>query len=213
MTTGLLSNELRKTVENATVTIFTKEHGTGRGFIVPGGLIITAAHCVDFNLEFMPGDDLEMTFEGYDGTRFNAVLEFFEPISDVAVFVAIDEQRSPTKAGEYEQFVHSIKPIAVADLPREANFPICLFSHQHEWITGTSSVFSQTAARTLFAQTNGPIPSGTSGSPILNSRGEAVAVVSVSTSADDDNAADECGSHPVILRCLSRRLAEIAEDC
>ena len=65
----------------------------------------------------------------------------------------------------------------------------------------------------MFAQTNSPILSGTSGSPILNSRGEAVAVVSVSAAVNNETEDNDGGSHPVILRCLSRRLAAISEDC
>lgn len=203
----MLTDEQRKTIEQATVTIFTKEHGTGKGFVVPGGLIITAAHCVDYDLNLMPGDDLQMTFEGYNGTRFSGVLEFYEPVSDVAVFAAIDAQRNPKLARQFEQFVESITPLVVVDLPAESKFPVYVFSHERKWITGEGFVYFGNTPSVMFTRTESPVPCGTSGSPILNSRGEAISLVSVFADSEED--AD--GSNPLILRCLSRRLAEIVD--
>ena len=42
----MLSEAIKKRVEKATVKLISKG---GQGILVPGGFIITAAHCVDFD--------------------------------------------------------------------------------------------------------------------------------------------------------------------
>ena len=47
----MLTDEQKSRIVAATVTVETAEGGNGRAFLVAGGYLLTAAHCVDFDLE------------------------------------------------------------------------------------------------------------------------------------------------------------------
>jgi S1-C subfamily serine protease len=78
-----LSEETRKRVEKATVRLTKK---SGQGVIVPDGLILTAAHCIEWCCEggMVLGDFFLEEIE-FGGQKIVAQVYAVEPVSDIAV--------------------------------------------------------------------------------------------------------------------------------
>ena len=80
----------RTGLANATVTLLKKG---GRGVLVPGNLILTTAHCVEFTREgdVVLGDYFIEEIETLHGKLKVGPLAV-EPVQDIAVLVALDDQ-------------------------------------------------------------------------------------------------------------------------
>jgi len=72
-------------VVNATVTIETADHGTGRAQLIPGGYLMTAARCVDFDLDggIALGDRCLQFIQTPAGRRFGNLI-YHTPRIDVS---------------------------------------------------------------------------------------------------------------------------------
>lgn len=211
----MIPDAQKRIVEAATVTVFTKDRGTGLGFLVAGGLIVTAAHCVDFDIEgqMALGDYYLQSIETSDGRRFLVSPLFVEPVSDLAVFGSADDQEFSEDAQAFERFVESITPIPVAMDLADDERSVSIFSHERKWLDGTASGFQSFSrlSRTLFVTAKAPVLGGTSGSAILNDDGAAISVVSVFSHSNDNNMSE--GPNPIIGKCLSRVLLDIITEC
>ena len=100
----------KKIVELATVTIL-KEGG--RGVLVGNGFILTAAHCISFNIEggMASGDFYIEDIEGADGQKFKVRPLAVEPVADIAVLGALDDQSfDRDMTGPFDKFCEKTKP-------------------------------------------------------------------------------------------------------
>jgi len=99
----------------------------GRGFVVEIGrqrLIITAAHCLPALPPAHPGSYLEeLTYQALLGPlgatpTVWAECLFADPVADIAVLGAPDNQELSAEADAYEAMVADVTPLVIADAPK-----------------------------------------------------------------------------------------------
>lgn len=180
--------------------------GEGRGFVIEGNrgrYIITAAHC----LPSLPppvsfSHTEERTFPKLVGPLGSnpmvwAECLFVDPIADVAVLGAPDNQQFPTQSDEYEKLVDGMPVCSVGEAPRKTRG--WLFSLEGHWF----SCSLQHVGGPLWASDAlDGIRGGMSGSPILMDDGKAVGIVVSGggvEAEDDDDAPTEGGPEPWLV--------------
>ncbi|MGA2618344.1 MAG: serine protease [Thermoguttaceae bacterium] len=155
---------------------------TGRGFVVHGGYILTAAHCVPWDCQ--GGMALDKPFSINVITANNITLTghvvAVEPVSDIAVIGSPDD-RFPGIARSFESFTETAEALMLCadEFPLDEEFPVHIFTRLAEWLPGKAA---QQKKRSILSVTTAPtVPDGTSGSAIVNDKGEVVGVVSNSS--------------------------------
>ena len=200
----LLNDLIRKQIERATVTVIAneKEDNAGRGFLVQGGYILTAAHCVPWSGDGrMPlGDFFLVKIITADGSRLTGQVVAVEPVSDIAVIGSPDDQTFYKEAVAFDEFAESVQglPLCGDEFPFGQDFPIYIFTHLGTWLSGKANQWADNAP-TLGVETDQGIVGGTSGSAIVNDCGEVVAVVSTFGGVPTREGKSECadtGSNP-----------------
>ena len=154
--------------------------GDGRGFIVEGKfhrLVITAAHCLPY---FPPCSSIsstgERTYEKLLGPLGKspsiwAECLFVDPVGDIAVLSAVDNQEWSEQADAYEVLMDAMTPLPIAHAPDDG--AAWLLSLQGKWFT--CRVKYPDRALWLSDAIEG-IMGGMSGSPILAENGQAIGV-------------------------------------
>jgi hypothetical protein len=197
-----MAKRIQDAVAKATVTLPAKG---GRGVLISGGFILTAAHCIDFRCDgsMALGGDPPVKVQTYRG-NFNVATYAIEPCSDVAVLGRLDDQEYSEDCDAFETFVENTKPVTTSrqDFKRESNrrqksavenpapsripppdferphkFPVYIYGSKNEWITGTA-IQQPASPRWTGIETAKKIESGFSGGPIINQAGELVGIVS-----------------------------------
>jgi hypothetical protein len=175
----MLSHEIKALVEQATVSL---TPGRGRGSLVNGSLILTAAHCVPFECY-----DRETKLDELrrpiiirnipDGDKGILTKPFAaEPVEDVAVLGALDKQED---AEQFKAFCERTTPLKLCDaeFPLFNKFPVHVFTHEGGWVAGLAQQ-CQINGTALLVEFEKSIPGGTSGSPIINNDGVVVGIIS-----------------------------------
>jgi S1-C subfamily serine protease len=200
----MIPPDARRVVEQATVLLpETKGLGVRVGCRNPlwGEFILTAAHCVEhYNSGGMAlGDSIEEEFilrqdSGWPGECYPAEVTFVDPVSDLAVLNV-----SPSVLVEFDE--PSI-PVPIADPVsfESGDMPIFIFSHLGKWIEGTAKIPDQRCGIVRITAVTGEgksaILSGTSGGPVVDQKGNLLAIVS--NSGDEDG----IGSAPLLCEAL-----------
>jgi len=88
----------------------------GQGVLVPGGLVVTAAHCIGRTAEggMALGDYYIEEIVVADGRRLMASPLAVEPVSDLAELGAVDSQELGEEADAFEDFCSNTKPVRLA---------------------------------------------------------------------------------------------------
>ena len=206
---GMLSDEHKSRIVAATVTVETADRENGRGFLVAGGYLLTAAHCVDFDLEggLALGDYHLQFVETVSGKRFRVSPVMIDPVSDLAVLGFPDDQEFGKDCQEFQEFIDNTSPIDIEFQNPLTDDKLSIFTHFNTWIHGKawmSDVISDPLS--VFVQMAEPVIGGTSGSAVLNQSGKAVAVVSVFSYPEDDSPGGSDGPQPLIHRRLVKFL-------
>jgi len=176
-----MATTFRDTVEMATVTIW-KEGESGRGVLVDGNLILTAAHCIDWACEvggYMAVREHHIVeIRLHDGTKLKTNISAMEPCSDIAVLGRPDTQVLYKEGMEFEEFCEQTTPIQIfRDFSKDkSEFLIHIYTHENKWLTGKAEHFSPDSR--IYYDTKKTVKDGTSGSPIVNDSGELVGIVS-----------------------------------
>lgn len=167
----------------ATFTIHTQGHGTGQCVMVESGLILTAAHCIDTNTSggLALGDYKPSTISTTRGRKrpFRAQPLVVETGADVAVLGSLDEQDFSTDADAYQKHFERCKTLRICLVEPEegATFPVWILTDTGKLVRATAEHTHGHEAK-IFISANAPVPGGSSGGPIVNSRGELVAIAS-----------------------------------
>ena len=180
----------RDTVEKATVTI-RKGEGHGRGVLVEGNLILTAAHCLDCSCDgsMVMNEHLLVEIKTCDGMKLLTNKIAIEPCSDIAVLGSPDNQVFYEESDQFEEFCERTTPLTLFDgfateidldkpmeqILKENQFPVHIYTHEDKWLSGTGECFPPSYRRIKYDLDTKP---GTSGSPIVNDSGELVGIVS-----------------------------------
>ena len=172
-------------VEKATVTLLGKG---GLGVFVGDGLIITAAHCINYNRrEGVMAVLSEYLIEKIKtGEReLKIALLAVEPISDLAVLGSLDSEIFYDESEDFDKFCDQTKPVPLcSDFELFRKFKVHIYTHKGTWVTG-SAEYRQPAGHSLAVKFDEQIEGGTSGGPIINDSGELVAIISQSNLASE----------------------------
>jgi S1-C subfamily serine protease len=214
-----LSAEVVRRVRAAIVTVEKEPDNTGQGFLMCGGLILTAAHCIPWGerdvVSLVLGDPLLVYVRAPGGDRFRAELVAADPVTDVAVLGAVDDIYPPT---DYERFsdFEATTPALTLYTGEDAGsgaVPMWVFTHRGKEIPASPAFAgtanpppAQTSSPKLYLETRDRIIGGTSGGPIVTSAGEVVALVSSFSEVTGNDRTD--GPQPWLKWALPRWIVE-----
>jgi len=170
-------SDAKKRAEKATVAM--QRHG-GQGVVVPGGFVLTAAHCIHWTAEgymAMDVDHIE-TFALGNGLLKGRVLAI-EPVSDVAILGELDAQEFSKESQAYREALSGITPVPISMRDHKVchRFAIHVLSHTKKWIAGRAELCAE-GAENLAIETDDVIEGGASGGPVIASDGRLVGIVS-----------------------------------
>lgn len=194
--------------------------GGGRGFVVehrtlfePGSgfhrvrrkVIVTASHRLPHAPKVLSAWDYKLaTYERLlaplgEGLSVWAECLFFDPVADVAVLGEPDSQVLGDEWDDYHALVADRRPFSLA-APSTGNGYI-LAPNGTVWTPTPLRVFEWMLGRSL---SSGPTIAGQSGSPILDGKGRAVALVSVGAEILNNGVKTphESGPQPILKNAL-----------
>lgn len=174
----MLSTKIKSGIENATVKLTKK---VGQGVLIPGGFILTAAHCVEWSLndEMVLGDDFSEPITTKGGHKLNAVPYAVEPCKDIAVLGSPDQQARHRDAKAFEGFCEQTQPVPLCLDSFDPFEPVAVWilAHSGAWISAIAKHCSMDSTD-LYIDADEQIEGGTSGGPIVDSEGRLLGVVS-----------------------------------
>jgi len=195
----MIENRIRNNIKKVTVTF--KKLG-GRGVLVQGNLIITAAHCIEFSVkgEMALGEYFTETIKTSHGDLIVSPIAL-EPLSDIAVLGPIDGQEMPEEAEKFELFCEAVNRVIISSREFDLfeQIPVFIFNHHNTWVKGTVMKCKNNAS-TLVLESDEAIEGGTSGSPIVDESGELVGIASHATIAKPGEGSN--GSIPYVKQAL-----------
>jgi hypothetical protein len=172
----MLSDKIRKRIEKATV----KTKTGGQGVVVPGNMILTAAHCLSVEVNaFMGVQEQPLQEVECNGNQIMAQIYAVEPMRDIAVLGAPDSQRCAEEYFAFKKAIERIDPVEIRpdDLKLFKEIPAEVYTHERTWITGKVQQGGQGEVSLSMTITD-EIKSGTSGGPVVDQEGCLLGVVS-----------------------------------
>lgn len=173
-----MTNAQLKRVEAATVDLLLKG---GRGVLVPGGFILTAAHCVDCHCRggLTLGDRNQLNIRTADRSELTVAVLAVEPVSDIALLGAADSQQFEEYDYSFEDWCERVRPVPIAEafkvFPRKLSASV--FNLNRKWVEAKAFVFDEKQSR-ITIEASALIKGGASGGPIVDTKGQLLAVVS-----------------------------------
>ncbi len=179
-----LAPNIQEIVAGATFKIHIKQGGSGQCVVVEAGLIVTAAHCVDWNSTTMPaaGGSFLSKIQTANGSLMASPLAV-EPVSDIAILGSPDSQAFYQEATAFDEWCESLVPVKVLrTIPKPFDpFAVWIRTHLKTWVAGMATYDGSNS--TFAFETDTEILCGTSGGPIVNHAGELIGVVSHGTNS------------------------------
>jgi Trypsin-like peptidase domain len=176
----MLLKRIRDEVSKATVTIVAKR---GSGVLVPGGLVMTAAHCIDWNctgsMAAWSGTKPPVEIRAYRGENMHIVPYAVEPCSDVAILGPCDSQTFPEDWEAFDEFCQDTQPVTVSrqNFKHLQEIKVHIYGWKKRWITGNAMQRSPSPLWT-YVDTSERVEGGFSGGPIVNEAGALVGICS-----------------------------------
>ena len=132
------------------------------------------------------GDHVTIEIETTHG-RLLVAPYAIEPVADIAVLGALDNQVFFEEADAYEAWCDATAPVALHWEALPAFQPVSAFVYTHHgtWLTGTVTQGSPGAYGLMLTFPDG-IESGTSGSPVVTADGQLVGLVSQAGGTEPD---------------------------
>ena len=190
----LVNDQIRAQVATATVRLTAKG---GQGVLIPGGFVVTAAHCVDWAADggMVLGDHHIEPVEAKSGVALKMAPWAVEPVNDIAVLGELDDQVFYDEVEEFREFYESTTgvPVCSDEFEFGKSFPVHVLTHHGTWIKAKATRYGA-FPKGLHLEPEKQIEGGTSGGPIINDHGQLVGIVSFS--ADGETPSDRCGWTP-----------------
>ena len=165
-------------IEKATVTLIDR---VGRGVLIKNNTILTASHCVNYDIsgeiDLANGVNYIEEIITWSGKLKVQPLSI-EAVSDIAVLGGVDDQELYDESEQFEEFCRNTSPVKISRRKFEVfkKFEIFIFTHENTWISGFAQI-SFPESQILLIEPNEPIKPGTSGSGIYDEKGELVGIV------------------------------------
>lgn len=168
--------------------------GPGLGVLVPGGFILTAAHCVEHH-ECMAsrialGDEITEHVKPRWSGKLSFDVAVFEAGSDIAMLMPGDPEKHHSQEAALDEFYTDVAPVPVCNdgLTLMESFDVHIRTHDGGWATGKAQLCRKHAP-SLFIRSNQPIKGGASGGPIIDSKtGKLVGITSMFADGGDGQA-------------------------
>jgi hypothetical protein len=125
------------------------------------------------------GDHCLEPVETVTGAKFLLSVCAVEPVADIAVLAAPDNQSFFDDAKAFEEFCEATAPVRVSrdDFERDVDARVHVWTHRGEWIEGGASEPGGPSGG-AWLQARRHIEGGTSGSPVVSDAGLLVGLVS-----------------------------------
>jgi S1-C subfamily serine protease len=190
-----LSVALQKRVIAATVKLTDKG---GQGVLVPGGYVMTAAHCVPFDTDgSMTLDSMTLTgVQTVGGKKFRMNVLAVEAVMDIALLGPADDQELPSDAEAFEAFAEATAPVLVSsdDFDLGKQVQAFVWTHTKKWVGASVARHggfpNEPPAGYAWMDAEASITPGTSGGPIVDLRGCLIGVVSSGSARERDSSED-----------------------
>ena len=194
----MLADALQSRIADACVTVVAGD-GFGRGVLVGGQLILTAAHTIIDALAPRSPRDLASALVGLSlgvqvvvplmttRGRLHVAPYAIEAGTDIAVLGALDTQVFRDQAEAYDAWCAATVPVRLSwdALPTLTPVRAAVLTHHGTWLAGTVEQGSPEAHGLMFCFPDG-IESGTSGSPVVTEQGLLVGLVSQAGGTEAD---------------------------
>jgi hypothetical protein len=140
----ILSTDTQQQIADACVTVHIGKDGFGRGVLVGGGLVMTAAHNVilaiaessprsldDALVGLALGDHTPVAPRGQRHGTVYAQPYAIEPVTDIAVLACVDGGVFFDEALAYEAWCEATTPVPLQStaLPLRSPFPVAVYTH------------------------------------------------------------------------------------
>ena len=176
----MLHKSIRDEVSNAMVTIVANG---SNGVLVPGSLIMTAAHCIEWNCTGAMGAGrgerpiVEICTNRGQKIRLQPCA--VEPCNDIAVLGEADGEHFPEDWEAFLEFCESTKAVTVSaeNFLHNQNVEVHIGGSRTRWVKGTAIQRSPSPLWT-YVETGKKIAGGFSGGPIVTPAGQLVGIVS-----------------------------------
>jgi hypothetical protein len=183
-----LSAEARARVERWMVTV---GDNNGRGVVVAGHCVLTAAHCVDHDIEFavVMGDQVTNTVTTRDGTAFEMTPVFAETIADVAVLAEAEDTRAADLLATWcDQMEREGQPPPLSRIPFPLREPVRVhvLDHEGNWTAATATRDADRPSGAVTVSFAGKVDAASCGGPIVDDDGRIVGVIGWTTTDYDD---------------------------
>jgi len=193
-------------IEKAVVP-FHKKSG-GRAVLIPGNLLLTAAHCVQHvfrrNMNLHEVNPVIITIKD---SLIPMDILFVDFISDIAILTYFQDMGSGN-FGRFMDFCLSTKPIPLSKLKYEVDkhVPILILNKNMKWVNASATI-PNPLSHLLHIKSEKRIVPGSSGGPIINERGELVSI----NSNINGGGIERLGISPIPLLTLPKWILQLSE--
>jgi hypothetical protein len=157
----------------------------GQGVLVPGGFVLTAAHCTAWTISggMALGDYCLEEIITPSGHNFRLEVSAIEPVSDVAALASPDDQLFYDDAAAFDAFCEATTPVRVSstDFDVEVPVPVHILTPSGAWLHAQATRHGLPGALpggTVWITPERGIASGSSGGPVIDAGGRLVGIVS-----------------------------------
>jgi hypothetical protein len=136
-----LKRRIRDEISSATVTIVANG---GSGVLVPGSLIITAAHCIEWNctgaMSAWSGARPLVEIRTNRGQKIRLEPYAVEPCTDIAVLGPTDYEHLTEDCEAFDEFCQSTKPVTVLaeNFQHDQKLEVHIFGSRMRSVVGTA---------------------------------------------------------------------------
>jgi hypothetical protein len=172
-----MNDKLSSKIEKATVTLI---ENIGRGALIKNNMILTASHCVNYDLlgemSLAEGVNNIEEINTWSGNLKVQPLSI-DAISDIAILGSLDSQDYDSDYDLFEEFCKNTPPMNISrrELKVNEKLKIHVYTHELKWISGFGEI-SFPGSHSLLLYMDDPLIPGTSGSGIYDEKGELVGI-------------------------------------
>lgn len=191
-----MSDQLTRTKEQVEAATVDLPEMDGRGVLVPGGYILTAAHCIRKGMsyeELADGNPHMHRIRTASGLELVVDLIAVEPRADIAVLAAGERQE---EVRTFDDWAGQTLPVPLSSgVPQgwDMHVAVLVLNRNRTWVS--ARVDGAPGAQTLSFPVPVEVESGASGGPVVTAAGALLGLVSMcSDSASGGEESDcECG--------------------